>query len=332
MTAPGPVVFLHIGAMKTGTTFLQNLMHENKEHLAEAGISPSREGDGCTRYAQSRTCWAAASDTPRPRPTRPGNGQRWPAGCSTTRSRLDPLDGVPQPRQPRGERGACSARWRRAEIHVILTVRDADLHDPGPVADQRAQQLHGSPGPDYMKGVHRARRPRGSLRPVLLEPCAACVQASSRTSGTCSTRGVVYLPARAGSTWSRCRRDRTGRCCGSGSPASSGSTQECAQTLAGPGQRVARVRLDGADPARQHRSSAGCPTRRTTRRSWTSSPCACWPDDATRRPPRAWTEATFEFGLATGTDRVREAIVAAGVDLVGDLDELPIEHVDGEER
>ena len=37
MTAPGPVVFLHIGAMKTGTTFLQNLMHENKANLAEAG-------------------------------------------------------------------------------------------------------------------------------------------------------------------------------------------------------------------------------------------------------------------------------------------------------
>ena len=37
MTAPRPVVFLHIGAMKTGTTFLQNLMHKNKEHLAAAG-------------------------------------------------------------------------------------------------------------------------------------------------------------------------------------------------------------------------------------------------------------------------------------------------------
>lgn len=37
MTATRPVIYLHIGAMKTGTTFLQNLMVANKERLAEAG-------------------------------------------------------------------------------------------------------------------------------------------------------------------------------------------------------------------------------------------------------------------------------------------------------
>ena len=39
--------------------------------------------------------------------------------------------------------------------------------------------------------------------------------------------------------------------------------------------------------------------------------------------------ATFDFGLAWNR-RVREAIVAAGVDLVGDLDELPMAHGDEE--
>ena len=33
-----PVVFLHIGAMKTGTTFLQQLMSANKEDLLKAGF------------------------------------------------------------------------------------------------------------------------------------------------------------------------------------------------------------------------------------------------------------------------------------------------------
>jgi hypothetical protein len=40
---------------------------------------------------------------------------------------------------------------------------------------------------------------------------------------------------------------------------------------------------------------------------------------------------TFEFGLDWNR-RVREAIVAAGVEVVGDLDELPIEHATGEEE
>ena len=37
-SASEPVVFLHIGAMKTGTTFLQQLMSANKEDLLKAGF------------------------------------------------------------------------------------------------------------------------------------------------------------------------------------------------------------------------------------------------------------------------------------------------------
>lgn len=37
MAPARPVVFLHVGAMKTGTTFLQQLMSANKRELAEAG-------------------------------------------------------------------------------------------------------------------------------------------------------------------------------------------------------------------------------------------------------------------------------------------------------
>jgi hypothetical protein len=48
-------------------------------------------------------------------------------------------------------------------------------------------------------------------------------------------------------------------------------------------------------------------------------------EEATARVDRE----TFEFGLAWNR-RVREAIVAAGVDLVGDLDDLPIERGDVE--
>ena len=38
MTASRPVVYLHIGAMKTGTTYVQSLLMENREQLASAGL------------------------------------------------------------------------------------------------------------------------------------------------------------------------------------------------------------------------------------------------------------------------------------------------------
>lgn len=38
MTVTRPTIFLHIGAMKSGTTFLQNLMEANRAHLHEAGV------------------------------------------------------------------------------------------------------------------------------------------------------------------------------------------------------------------------------------------------------------------------------------------------------
>jgi hypothetical protein len=38
VTRPSPVVFLHIGAMKTGTTYLQQLLLQNRESLAEQGL------------------------------------------------------------------------------------------------------------------------------------------------------------------------------------------------------------------------------------------------------------------------------------------------------
>ena len=37
MTAARPTIYLHIGAMKTGTTFLQKLMFANQDNLRAAG-------------------------------------------------------------------------------------------------------------------------------------------------------------------------------------------------------------------------------------------------------------------------------------------------------
>ncbi|MDP3969968.1 MAG: hypothetical protein Q8Q02_17015 [Nocardioides sp.] len=46
MTSARPVVFLHIGAMKTGTTYLQTLLQGNRKKLREHGfLLPGKQGD-----------------------------------------------------------------------------------------------------------------------------------------------------------------------------------------------------------------------------------------------------------------------------------------------
>lgn len=46
MSSPRPVAFLHIGAMKTGTTYLQTLLQGNRKRLREHGfLLPGKQGD-----------------------------------------------------------------------------------------------------------------------------------------------------------------------------------------------------------------------------------------------------------------------------------------------
>lgn len=45
-TAPQPAVYLHIGTMKSGTTYLQHRLGANRDALAAAGVSwPAKHGD-----------------------------------------------------------------------------------------------------------------------------------------------------------------------------------------------------------------------------------------------------------------------------------------------
>lgn len=68
MGAVRPVVFLHIGAMKTGTTFLQSLMQANRENLLAAGLlvagttSEQAQGTHDIMHDLSNGAWGLLTD------------------------------------------------------------------------------------------------------------------------------------------------------------------------------------------------------------------------------------------------------------------------------
>jgi hypothetical protein len=118
-----PVIFLHVGAMKTGTTFLQQLMSANRDTLAEAGyLFPGKRWGDQTRAtrdvlgltsdprvkARTSGMWARLS---RQMLAHPGRASVFSmeflsfAGGREARRVVRSLDG--------------------ATVHVVLTVRDA---------------------------------------------------------------------------------------------------------------------------------------------------------------------------------------------------------------
>lgn len=125
-----PVIYLHIGAMKTGTTYLQTLMSEHREQLVAAG------------YLFPGERWVVQSRAVREMLFKPGDDPRL---HRQTDGRWDELR-----QEMFDHRGRASIvsmeflsfadaeRARRivesldgAEVHVIVTVRDAHRAIPG---------------------------------------------------------------------------------------------------------------------------------------------------------------------------------------------------------
>lgn len=119
-----PVVFLHIGAMKTGTTFLQQLMSANKEDLLKAGfLFP---GDSWAEQAlATRDVMDRNKDDPALRAQCAG---KW-------RKLVDEMlayDGTASvfsmeflSYASHDEAKRITKSLSKAEVHVVLTVRDA---------------------------------------------------------------------------------------------------------------------------------------------------------------------------------------------------------------
>ncbi len=153
-----PPVFLHIGAMKTGTTFLQRILVQNKETLAAHGfLFP-----GDSWKAQIR----GAQDIVRAIPKDPvlraeARGAWQPLADDMLRHRgaasVVSMEFLSHG-SPEGARAAVES-LAPAEVHVILTVRDATAIIPAQwqtaVRSGRTDSW-----PDFRKRIRRA----GGLR------------------------------------------------------------------------------------------------------------------------------------------------------------------------
>jgi hypothetical protein len=129
VTDASPRVFLHIGAMKTGTTYLQQVLIQNKEALAEHGfLFP-----GPTWGDQVR----AAHDAVRHH-REPGVRERAAGAWPTLAQEMLGYDGTAAVFSVEflGFAGPEAARrivedLAAAEVHVVLTVRDTRVVLPG---------------------------------------------------------------------------------------------------------------------------------------------------------------------------------------------------------
>ncbi|HZJ03959.1 MAG TPA: hypothetical protein VFD59_00630 [Nocardioidaceae bacterium] len=153
-----PVIYLHVGAMKTGTTFLQHLMHANRDNLLAAGFLVA--GDRTEQGNATRDILGTAAKTP----------ERL-AQCEGTWNEL-----VGRMFAHRGEASLFSMEFlsfadreqaarvvdslEGADVHIILTVRDAT----GALPSQwqtHARNGGGVPWPKFAKGVRKGVRSEG---------------------------------------------------------------------------------------------------------------------------------------------------------------------------
>jgi hypothetical protein len=149
-----PVVFLHIGTVKTGTTFLQNLMLAHKEQLASAGyLFPGTTWARQVRAVQD--VLGQAKDDPRVVAAATG---AW----DELRREMTNHTGVASVVSMEflsfaGYRGArrVMGSLQGADVHVVLTVRDAAATLPA----QWQTNVHNGATvgwPQFTAGVRRA--------------------------------------------------------------------------------------------------------------------------------------------------------------------------------
>lgn len=124
-----PPVFLHIGAMKTGTTYLQSVLTENKEQLADRGfLFP---GDAWA--FQVRAVQDALSLGQRDPKVRAASAGAWPAMARRVLAHEGVASIVSMELLGAAGRKAVDrmvSSLEPSDVHVVLTVRDATATIP----------------------------------------------------------------------------------------------------------------------------------------------------------------------------------------------------------
>lgn len=123
MTGRTPDVYLHVGAMKTGTSYLQQLLVENKRALAADGVLfPGRQGWGEQVRGVRDVLRLAADDEMRVSMRGAWDRLLTEIGDYGGRAALLSMEFMSFAREPRAR---ALVESLPADVHVILTVRDA---------------------------------------------------------------------------------------------------------------------------------------------------------------------------------------------------------------
>jgi hypothetical protein len=311
-----PPVFLHIGTMKSGTTFLQHVLIENKEQLASAGyLFPGDTWKAQARAARDLTHFTRGDPVFRAEAEgawRSLAGQMLNHRGAASIVSMEFL-AYAGPRRAR----AATTSLEPAETHVILTVRDAARTIPGQW--QTTVKARGTAGwDDYQARVRKA----GSLRARLgrlSDPTAAAFRSIHDVARVLDAWGrsvpsdrlhVVTVPS--GRTDPTLLWERFATVVGLDPDLGSSASPANESLGYASTELFRRVNLALTDvPLHEHvaivKQQLG--DRILARRSQ---------EEAKPRLDRA----TYEFALEWNA-RTREAVARAGAHVVGDLDDLP---------
>ena len=119
---------LHIGSMKSGTSFIQNVLGDNKDRLAEQGVLfPGPRWKFQVKAVQD-LIGHGGPDQDADRPGRPVAERRRRGERLAGHGR--DLHGVPRPAQPAEDRPDPRHRFPDTDVEAVLTARDLARNIP----------------------------------------------------------------------------------------------------------------------------------------------------------------------------------------------------------
>lgn len=151
MAAQTPVIYLHVGAMKTGTSYLQQLMFDNRDALREHGVlfpgeQPRAEQAVAVRDALDLKLAAEV----RERANGAWDRLRAEMLAFEGRASVVSMEFLSFASRPKAK--ALVRSLRGAEVHVILTVRDASRVIPAQW-QETTQNAGTTSWPDFVEAI-----------------------------------------------------------------------------------------------------------------------------------------------------------------------------------
>jgi hypothetical protein len=155
MAARTPVIYLHVGAMKTGTSYLQQLLLDNKQTLLEQGVLfPGKRGWSDQVLAVRDVLDLKLDNEIRERAHGAWGRLRAEMFAHTGRASVVSMEFLSFASAEKAR--AVVRSLRGAEVHVVLTVRDASRVVPAQW-QENSQNRGTASWPDYVDAILAGR-------------------------------------------------------------------------------------------------------------------------------------------------------------------------------